>query len=804
MASTLMRAARPTSTFGGNRLDAAAYARLSKLVCLQATGSWGRNRVAESPGKRGFTGNPSPAGSTALGDWLRVSNEVAEAVAKNKPLVALESTIYTHGALAKDLPLEHENLVRSLGGIPAIIAIVDGVPTVGVSGMQMVQMVERGNATKVSRRDISYLVGMGLTGRRMHGGTTISGTMLLARLAGIRVFGTGGLGGVHRGGENSMDISADLTELGRTRVAVISSGCKGFLDIPRTLEYLETQGCVVSTFADGREGRIDFPAFWARDSGVKSPSVIKTEEEAASMILAQERLGIESGLLFANPIPEEFAIPSDEMSVAIEQAVSEANEKGFTGNTNTPYILQRLRELCGDRVVSANKNLATANITRATKIAVELSRLLANEPRPAASLGNTFMPPPSPALHKMQGSVSGKSDILVAGGVAVDLSCDFTGSSSREASPQPHTSNPASITQSIGGVGHNVALAAHMASSKTKVCFYSLIGDDIAGSTVLSSLQQSGLDTTYIKRLDSTNYPESRTAQYVAVNDANRNLVMAMADMGIFTEHAFLEEWRSTVEVVSPKWLVVDGNWKASSIREWIRIGKDRNIKVAFEPVSVAKSKGLFTNQRGIPKLDIFPHASVDMASPNTYELAAMYEIAKENGYLDSHEWFEVIDAFGMRGARDRFVRLTSAELTDAGVPVQCVNLLPYIPTLTTKLGSNGVLLTTILGRDDPRLRDRDAEEYILARAPPHHPTVGGIYMRLFPPAEKVEHIVSVNGVGDTFLGVMVSGLAQGGSVEKLIDVAQQGAVLTLKSRQSVSPSLRTLENGLAKAISAR
>lgn len=330
------------------------------------------------------------------------------------------------------------------------------------------------------------------------------------------------------------------------------------------------------------------------------------------------------------------------------------------------------------------------------------------------------------------------------------------------------------------------------------------MGTRRAGSTVLSSLQQSGLDTRYVQKLNSAEYPGSRTAQYVAVNDANRNLVMAMADMDIFTQHSFPDEWRSVLKATSPKWLVVDGNWSATSIREWIHIGKNHNTKVAFEPVSVAKSKALFTPQRGIPKLDIFPHASVDMASPNTYELAAMYEVAKENGYLDSQEWFEVIDAFGMRGARERFVRLTSAKLTDAGVPVQCVNLLPYIPTLLTKLGPNGVLLTTILGRDDPRLRDRDAEEYILARAPPNHPTVGGIYMRLFPPAEKVDNIVSVNGVGDTFLGVLVSGLAQGGSVEKLIDVAQKGAVLTLKSTQSVSPKLGALEDKIMKAISFR
>jgi pseudouridine-5'-phosphate glycosidase/pseudouridine kinase len=211
----------------------------------------------------------------------------------------------------------------------------------------------------------------------MNGGTTIAGTMLLARLAGIRVFGTGGLGGVHRGGENSLDVSADLTELGRTRVAVVSSGCKGFLDIPRTLEFLETQGAYVGTYADGRAaGKVDFPAFWARDSGVKSPSVYHSEREAAAIILAQEQLGIESGMLFANPIAEEFAIPAKEMQGHIDQAVAEADQKGFTGSANTPYVLQRLKQLFGDRIVAANKQLVRANIVRATNIAVELSRLL--------------------------------------------------------------------------------------------------------------------------------------------------------------------------------------------------------------------------------------------------------------------------------------------------------------------------------------------------------------------------------------------------------------------------------------------
>ena len=204
--------------------------------------------------------------------------------------------------------------------------------------------------------------------------------MVLARLAGIRVFGTGGLGGVHRGGESSMDVSADLTELGRTRVAVVSSGCKGFLDIPRTLEYLETQGVLVATFADEGQERVEFPAFWARESGSPSPAVVRDEKEAAGIILAQEKLGIESGLLFANPIPKQFAIPRKDMEEIIATAVREAEEKGFTGNANTPYILKRIRELSQGKSVPANKALVEANVGRAARIAVELAKMLDGSP----------------------------------------------------------------------------------------------------------------------------------------------------------------------------------------------------------------------------------------------------------------------------------------------------------------------------------------------------------------------------------------------------------------------------------------
>ncbi|ROT36825.1 hypothetical protein SODALDRAFT_345501 [Sodiomyces alkalinus F11] len=761
----------------------------------------------------------------SLKDFLKISDEVADAVATNKPVVALESTIYTHGALGNDLGLEE--IVRQGGAVPAVCGILDGRPTVGLTSDEVARMVESGTAKKASRRDIAYLAGLGFVNRKLHGGTTIAGTMLLARLAGIRVFGTGGLGGVHRDGENSMDISADLTELGRTRVAVISAGCKGFLDIPRTLEYLETQGALVATFADQSQNQnqpgsgsgsgaaaVEFPAFWARYSGVKSPAVVESERDAAAMILAQETLGIESGMLFANPIPEEHAIPRAEMDAIIETAVREAAEKGFTGAANTPYVLQVIRDMTGERSTLANKVLVRSNVERATRVAVELSRLLAGEEPAGPASAQQQQEEEQPKTHFIvfgrektpvtQPSTSlsepAKADILVAGSVAVDLSCDYhplAHSKAKGKAPQLETSNPAAISQTVGGVGHNVALAAHRVSQDSRVRLCSLIGDDTAGSTVVNSLQASGLDTTYIRTLGHDYHASARTAQYVAINDADKNLVLAMADMGIFTNHSFPDYWKSAVAGTKPKWLVVDGNWNPRDIRAWVSAGRAHNCSVAFEPVSTAKSVGLFAREH-LDGTGVFPACpAVDLASPNHHELAAMWAAAKENGFFDTPRWWEVVDAFGLLGARDRFLRITaSAEITDAGVPVQCVQLLPYVPTIVAKLGSRGCLLTTVLGRDDPRLRDAREEEWILTRSLNDHPHVGGIYMRMFPPVENVEDIVSVNGVGDTFLGVLVAGLAKGGRVEKLIDVAQKGAVLTLKSHESVSPDLGSSENG--------
>ena len=215
----------------------------------------------------------------------------------------------------------------------------------------------------------------GMTRSSLRGGTTIAATMHLAKLAGISVFATGGLGGVHRGGQETMDISADLSEFGRSNVNVVCSGCKGFLDIPRTLEYLETQGIGVATFAGGRTGDVDFPAFWTRDSGCLSPWTVKDPAEAANIIMAQRNLGFGSGLLFANPIPGPASIPREEMEAAIEMANAAAAEAHVTGPRTTPFVLQKLHEITSGRTIAANKILVEANVVQGTKLAKELSEL---------------------------------------------------------------------------------------------------------------------------------------------------------------------------------------------------------------------------------------------------------------------------------------------------------------------------------------------------------------------------------------------------------------------------------------------
>ncbi|KAF4554709.1 Indigoidine synthase A-like protein [Elsinoe fawcettii] len=775
----------------------------------------------------------------AQSPFFKVSEEVQQALAERRPVVALETAIYTHGfpypdniALASLL----ESVVRTNGGVPATIGILDGIAKVGMETEELIRLAGtagQDTTRKVSRRDLAFMCGLGSPGRRFHGGTTIAGTMVLAHMAGIKVFATGGLGGVHRGGETSMDVSADLTELGRTPVAVISSGCKSFLDLPRTLEYLETQGVPVATFADGRTGQVDFPGFWSRDSGVKSPMTIQNEVEAAAVIHAQNVLGIQSGLVISNPIPEEHSVPKAEIDQAISDAVKEAEDAGIYGSANTPFILNRIKEITGARSVESNRALIASNAKRGTLVAVEVAKLdrqLEREgSRPNGSI-NSIMTGPAASNYRPNGVSKGvqppfqgqwriksptvssvtsqqcKADplVFVAGSLALDLACDYEPRSAAVGTqPVLHTSNPAAMSQSIGGVGHNVARAVHLLGVPTRLC--TLVGDDHAGGTAKAALASANMDTDGVYTLNG-----GRTPQYVAVNDSEKSLVMAMADMAILEQREDNTEnedtryrslWSEQLRQHRPKNVIVDANWGPSLLAQWLQLSSSISARTIYEPVSTAKSIQIFSLPER-SQLAAYPQASIHVTTPNSYELKAMHSAAREAGFFDRQDWWHVIDALGIpsSGARAQLSLATSPALVDAGIPQQSIQLLPFIPQILTKLGAEGVLLTQLIPAGDSRLRSGEHAPHIVSRCSNESETttkVGGLYMRLFPPAEKVpEHeIISVNGVGDTFLGAIVAGLAKDPArhIEDLVPLAQKAAVMTLKSKESVAPGLGNL-----------
>ncbi|KJX98026.1 IdgA domain protein [Zymoseptoria brevis] len=776
---------------------------------------------------------------TSNSKFFQVSEEIRQAISEKKPVVALETTIYTHGypyPTNVKLAARLEELVRQHGGVPATIGILDGVARVGLTADETTRLASSPgspNVLKISRRDICFALGLkDASGNPFNGGTTIAGTSVLAHMAGIKIFATGGLGGVHRGAEQTMDVSADLTELGRTPITVISAGCKSFLDIAKTLEVLETQGVAVATFADGRSGSVDFPAFYSRDSGVPSPVTLQNEMDAARVIYAQYALGLQSGMHFANPIPEEHEIPFAKMEVAIAEALQAANAAGQTGARATPFILDKIKSITGSKSVEANTALVEANIIRGTKVAVALQQLereglgdhALNETQsivtgPAASnyspqgvpisYASAAQSSPSPTTPSPGNSSAPltspeqRADIFVAGSLAVDLACDFTPRSSSSHTPALETSNPARIAQSLGGVGHNVAYAAHLMGASVQLC--SAVGSDLTGKAALEALSTAGLSTAGIATFPADS--GARTAQYIAINDAHKDLVVAMADMSILetpsTTSSIIKEtfdkfWLPQLQISRPTHFVVDGNWPAEYLILWLRAAKSTNAQVLFEPVSTTKSTIPF-QLTGEDTLATYPHPSIHLSTPNIHELTSMHAAARSAGLMDREDWWSVIDALGIppTGARTAFALATSSALVDQGIPQQAVQLLPFIPTLLTKLGAEGVLLTQLLSADDSRLTSPEARQYIVSRC--RNGTedslgVGGVYMRLFPPAARVpaEEVVSVNGVGDTFAGVIVAGLAKAkkegreARVEDLVGVAQRAAIVTLKSEGGV------------------
>ncbi|MBQ1526053.1 MAG: pseudouridine-5'-phosphate glycosidase [Lachnospiraceae bacterium] len=301
--------------------------------------------------------------------YLDVSPEVSEAVRNKKPVVALESTIISHGMPYPqnvETALAVEKIIRDNGAVPATIAIIKGRLKAGLSKDEIEYLGKTGQAvTKVSRRDLPLIVAKGLDGA-----TTVATTMIIAAMAGIPIFATGGIGGVHRGAQQTFDISADLEELAMTPVTVVCAGAKAILDLPLTLEYLETKGVPVLGYQTD-----ELAAFYSRHSGLKVDYQVDSPKELAEAIHVKRELGLQGGILVSNPIPEEYSMDPEVINKAIDQAVNEANEKGIHGKETTPFLLARIKDITGGDSLESNIKLVFNNAALAAKTAVALSEL---------------------------------------------------------------------------------------------------------------------------------------------------------------------------------------------------------------------------------------------------------------------------------------------------------------------------------------------------------------------------------------------------------------------------------------------
>lgn len=299
---------------------------------------------------------------------MKIKEEVRKALEEGKPVVALESTIISHGMPYPknvETALLVEKTVREHGAVPATMGIIEGEPIIGMTEEEIEEFGKRKGIRKVSKRDIPLAIA-----RKEWGATTVSGTIIFAAKAGIEVFVTGGMGGVHRGAEKTFDISRDLYEIASLPVTVVSAGVKAILDIDKTLEVLETQGVTVLSYKEK-----DFAAFYSRSSGKGVDGVFSTPKEAAEIIKAKRDLGLTGGLLISNPCPEEMSLPHEYIDAFIDEALKECEEQGIKGKDVTPYLLKRIVELTGGKSLESNISLVINNAILGAEIAKEYSEL---------------------------------------------------------------------------------------------------------------------------------------------------------------------------------------------------------------------------------------------------------------------------------------------------------------------------------------------------------------------------------------------------------------------------------------------
>lgn len=694
--------------------------------------------------------NSNPAGYhlNTLPANFDISAEVEEAMKIGQAVVALESTIVSHGMPFPqnlETALSVEDIIRSSGAVPATIAIIDGRVKIGLTEKQLELVARSGSkALKVSRADVAAIITAGnraqiLNKTSVVGSTTVASTMLLASRAGIKVFVTGGIGGVHRDGENSMDISADLTELGRTSMCVVSAGVKSILDIGRTLEYLETQGVTTVTYGDNH----DFPAFFLRDSGFKSQVSSNDVLECAQIIDNNVKLGLDSGILIGVPIPKEH-VPknANEIEKVIEEALEQAKEQGITGKKVTPFILDKVKTLSGGESLKANIELVKNNARVGAKIAVKYYELL----KPSTSIEKLVRE--SAILENINDSdkkINQDNDLknhkiipellnrqpVIIGGSGLDVTSQYDLSLKKgvdfDQYPEPGTSVPGKIHQSFGGVGRNIAEASLRTGGNP--FFITAVGTDIAGQEVKSALKDLGFNIKGIQENDEIN-----TAVYNAVLLPDGEMLTAVADMDIhskidLTDEIIVERFEGnqkaggildTETKIAPL-IALDCNLSIQTINKILKQAHDNCIPVLLEPTSAVKIRKVFKES----PIDLL--RQITYITPNKSELLEIAKVlynrlySKDgNKFDDENEYLSIEDSIAL--------------VSD------------FIPNTILKRGPLGIVA---IGRRSVDLYS-DSETNPISR-----PEAVEI-----KPNETILEAVSVTGAGDSLVGTLITVLS--------------------------------------------
>ncbi|XP_067639135.1 uncharacterized protein [Eurosta solidaginis] len=662
---------------------------------------------------------------------IDVHPTVQRSLQNGDAVVALETTIITHGMpYPKNIEtaLEVEQLVKENGAVAATIAIINGRLKVGLTRDEMEQLASKSpkDVQKCSRRDLSYLVAM-----KRSGGTTVAATMIIAHMVGIDIFATGGVGGVHRNGHITMDISADTIELGRTPVAVVSSGVKSILDIPRTLEYLETQGvCVVTYKVDS----LAFPDFYTPDSGCKASHNLNGPSDAADLIKSLKELKLKSGILIGVPIPEQYAVDKIMIEQAIKQATYEAQSRGITGKDITPYLLAAIAKITNRRSLDANVALIKNNACTAAQIARELYKK-----------NNTSYNVLNASIYNT--ATSSAAAPLVIGASILDLSITM-----RDEFPPifDGATYPAVTTESAGGVGRNIAEGIFKLYGSTN--FISIVGNDQIGQSLLKMMP------TQLQNFVSVD-DKGATSLCTLLLDKEGDCKIILGNMEIHEQITPEMIQQQEEKLNNAPIIVMDSNLSLAAMECTLQLALKHQKPVFFEPTDMRIAHKPFTLPRKLTK-------QIKIISPNIYELYTIVEaitkkpIAAKSNNTKNIALDEIKDLLAL--VNDQF---------------DCIIL---------TLGAQGVVLSfnVDMVASGKSLFDANTGKYLPPKTTSQKTNNSGS-MRFYN-ALKVENIKNVSGAGDSFTSGFITALLRGYNIKACVAFGFVSAERALQSNSAV------------------